>query len=405
MNRPHAAGEVPMDNETIERYEQMLEKDPHSRAFAPLAEAHRKAGNLDEAIRVARAGLVYHPGYSGGLVVLGRSLYEKGELDKANDVLQQAVNDTPESYLGQKFLGRVLIDKGENRKALKALEAANLISPEDEEVVELIEEIRNKAEPPPTMEFSENDKVSEKDAQIVTYEQKPTTIDGVELPPLPPKELRDKFSFTSEDAGDPAQLPPAAVEREFLPPEAEGGDIIPVDAEEVEAASTEVIQEKDSGQAGAHDSLEDLGPEVASFIQEGEDLEEDLLEVRADAGSDPLVDVRDEEISTSGIPVPEAGREDRFSTETLADLYAQQGLFEKAGDIYREILEQTPDNEVVRSKLEALGLQSKPNGSVNKQESLTSELLRTGPQPGTDSGDTLRTLETMLVNVERIKRS
>ena len=46
-----------MSDDTIQRYEQMLLEDPHSRAFAPLAEAHRKAGRLDDAINVAKVGL------------------------------------------------------------------------------------------------------------------------------------------------------------------------------------------------------------------------------------------------------------------------------------------------------------------------------------------------------------
>ena len=94
-----------MSEQDIQKYEKMLEEDPHSRAFAPLAEAYRKAGNLEDAIRVAEAGLEVHPEYTGGLVVLGRTLYEKKEFDRAAEVLKKAVTETPESYLGQKFLG------------------------------------------------------------------------------------------------------------------------------------------------------------------------------------------------------------------------------------------------------------------------------------------------------------
>ena len=128
-----------MSDDAIGRYEKELAEDPQSRAFAPLAEAYRKAGRLDDAINTARVGLEVHPGYSAGLVVLGRALYEKGELDNAAETLQTAVNESPENYLGQKFLGKVLIDKGENKGALRALESANLLSPEDEEVVRLLD--------------------------------------------------------------------------------------------------------------------------------------------------------------------------------------------------------------------------------------------------------------------------
>ena len=52
-----------MSDDAIQRYEQTLLEDPQSRAFAPLAEVHRKAGRLDDAINVARAGLELNPGY------------------------------------------------------------------------------------------------------------------------------------------------------------------------------------------------------------------------------------------------------------------------------------------------------------------------------------------------------
>ena len=205
-----------MSEDAIQRYEQILLEDPQSRAFAPLAEAHRKAGRLDDAINVARAGLELNPGYSGGLVVLGRALYEKGELDNAIEVLQEAVKETPENYLGQKFLGKVLMAKGENKGAMKALEAANLLSPEDEEVGRLLDDVRSKAVTPPTMKYDENAADSEQNPQIVTYEQKPTTIDGVELSPLPGGEIEETFTFSGGSTADPAELTPVDVEKEVI---------------------------------------------------------------------------------------------------------------------------------------------------------------------------------------------
>ena len=215
-----------MSDDTIQRYEQMLAEDPKSRAFAPLAEAHRKAGRLDEAIKVARAGLEVHPGYSGGLVVLGRALYEKGELDNAVEILQKAVSETPESYLGQKFLGKVLIDKGENSGALRALESANLLSPEDEEVVRLLDEVKKKATSPVTMDYEEKAAESAGQAQIVTYEQKPTTVDGIELPPLPAGMGDDKFSFSGGGTADPADITSVAVGEELVSADACVSEVI-----------------------------------------------------------------------------------------------------------------------------------------------------------------------------------
>ena len=59
-----------------------VQKDPASIAFAQLAEEHRRAGQFEEAVQVATAGLGHHPAYLSARVTLGRALLELGRLDK-----------------------------------------------------------------------------------------------------------------------------------------------------------------------------------------------------------------------------------------------------------------------------------------------------------------------------------
>ncbi|MBF8261554.1 MAG: hypothetical protein HW376_1083 [candidate division NC10 bacterium] len=62
-----------------------------------------------------------------------------------------------------------------------------------------------------------------------------------------------------------------------------------------------------------------------------------------------------------GLPEPHAEfssverDENLFTTETLADLYAWQGLTDQAASIYRQLLDEQPFNEKIRGKLSALG--------------------------------------------------
>jgi len=479
-----------MSDDSIGRYEQMLAEDPQSRAFAPLAEAQRKAGRLDEAIKIAKTGLEVHPGYSGGLVVLGRALYEKGELDNAVEVLQKAISETPESYLGQKFLGKVLMDKGESKGALRALEAANFLSPEDEEVSRLLDEMKSKATPPETMEYKGKAAESAGKDQIVTYEQKPTTVDGIELSPLSVSEVDGRFSFSGGGTADPADITPLPVEDEVAPA-GSGRSEATVVGHTGEDMKATVIEEE-SEQTIEIDSLDELGPEAAAFIREGESFVEESMEDSVEDFSDdasitveevmevavieleefmstpvsppgetataeapgaqiqpvstpahapapepdsepaPEPEPEPEPASTfaeatadkpAPAPAPEsapasapvtqtsppeqpsrsADREEQFSTETLADLYAQQGLIEKATNIYRQILDQTPDNETVRLKLDVLEAQTPPDaGTV--QEVQSPEVARPEPPQKDDSEETLSVLEGWLENAERIKR-
>lgn len=73
----------------INKYLAILSKDPGSMVFAPLAEAYRKTGMLDEAIATAQDGLKLHPNYVSGMVALGRAYFEKGALTEARETLEQ----------------------------------------------------------------------------------------------------------------------------------------------------------------------------------------------------------------------------------------------------------------------------------------------------------------------------
>jgi tetratricopeptide (TPR) repeat protein len=43
-----------------------------------------------------------------------------------------------------------------------------------------------------------------------------------------------------------------------------------------------------------------------------------------------------------------------FETETMAQIYAAQGHYEKAAAIYRRLLDRAPDREELRSRLDAV---------------------------------------------------
>ena len=86
-----------------------LVEDPNSRVFAPLAEAYRKSGMLDEAIQVCLEGLKIHPTYISGRVALARAYYEekmlgeaKEEFEKEKALLIQAAVNTIEKRKNNK---------------------------------------------------------------------------------------------------------------------------------------------------------------------------------------------------------------------------------------------------------------------------------------------------------------
>ena len=84
------------DDSRIQELERRVESDPASIAFAQLAEEYRRAGRLDDAIRVCRAGLVRHSAHLSARVTLGRALLAQGRFDEARVELEAAAAEAPD---------------------------------------------------------------------------------------------------------------------------------------------------------------------------------------------------------------------------------------------------------------------------------------------------------------------
>jgi tetratricopeptide (TPR) repeat protein len=91
----------------IDLLRRRVQQDPASIAFAQLAEEYRRIGELDEAVRVARAGLEPHPGYISARVTLGRALLELGRLDEAQVELETVVAAAPDNLSAIRALAEI----------------------------------------------------------------------------------------------------------------------------------------------------------------------------------------------------------------------------------------------------------------------------------------------------------
>jgi tetratricopeptide (TPR) repeat protein len=118
-----------LNPEFIERYQLLLEEDPKSKVFAPLAEAYRKMGLLKEALQICTQGVQYHPDFSGGRVALARVLIDSGDISTAIEQLQKAVDLAPENVLAQMILGDCLMRMKNPKEALKAYKMVLFLNP------------------------------------------------------------------------------------------------------------------------------------------------------------------------------------------------------------------------------------------------------------------------------------
>jgi predicted Zn-dependent protease len=95
------------DNPRIEELRRRIQKDPASIAFAQLAEEHRRAGQLEDAVRVCRAGLAQHPAYLSARITLGRTLLEMAKYDEAATEFEYVLKAAPDNLTAVRELADI----------------------------------------------------------------------------------------------------------------------------------------------------------------------------------------------------------------------------------------------------------------------------------------------------------
>jgi predicted Zn-dependent protease len=126
-------------------YLKRYQEDPTSRIFAPLAEAYRKAGLIDEAIEIAREGLRVHPGFMGGRVALARALFDKREFEQVITELSQVIQDVPDNLVAQRLMAEACLMTGRLTEALGAYKMVLYYHPGDRETAQLVQELESQS--------------------------------------------------------------------------------------------------------------------------------------------------------------------------------------------------------------------------------------------------------------------
>jgi tetratricopeptide (TPR) repeat protein len=149
MNRPNFEGHMRKNsakgNPQIYHYLKKYQEDPTSRVFAPLAEAYRKAGLLDEAIDICRDGLRIHPNFIGGRVALARAFFDKRFYEDVVKELEPVIADAPDNLVAQRLLADSYLILGRIAQALNAYKVLLYFTPQDIELGKMVKEIEMKA--------------------------------------------------------------------------------------------------------------------------------------------------------------------------------------------------------------------------------------------------------------------
>lgn len=132
-----------IDASTIEKYQLMLEKDPNSQVFAPLAEAYREMGMLKEAQKTVTAGVQRHPQFVGGLVTFAKVLRDLGHTGKALEALKRATSLAPENILAHQLLAELQLANKNPKEALKAFKMVLFLNPNSQSAQKAVQKLES----------------------------------------------------------------------------------------------------------------------------------------------------------------------------------------------------------------------------------------------------------------------
>ncbi len=327
------------------------------RVFARLANEYRKRGELDSAIEICRSHVPLHPGYISGHIVLGQALFDNGSLEEARSTFETALALDPENLIALRHMGDIARANDDIDGARRWYRQLLEIDPQNEEVAAQIESLGTAGD------TANPGTTDETDALGGWGEVTPEAIDLT----IVDEAVADDVSARAEQAADTganeasaaAADDALALEEVFDIPASiseDAAEDAPVVAtiEGFETTSFDIVDEtRDTALEPLE--LDDLSIPAAEPVEELDRSVESLEEGDRTAGGPgsgaPLfpaetLDFADEEV--------DGGVANTFATETMAELYLQQGFPDRALAIYRELAARNPEDSSLRERIAEL---------------------------------------------------
>ncbi len=125
----------------IDKYKEIMQKDPNSREFLTLAELYRKLGVAEEATTILQEGLNRHPDFVEARLAMARVYLTQGQVDAATKEFEEVILQDSGNFVAYKLLGEIAMQKQEHEKAAERFGAAYKLKPDDPECKVMIDYI------------------------------------------------------------------------------------------------------------------------------------------------------------------------------------------------------------------------------------------------------------------------
>lgn len=314
-------------------------RNPKSILFAHLADLYLHKNQVSRALSLCRAGCEQFPHYATGFTILSRCHQARGDLEEARAAQQRALDLDPENPGGLVRLAEIFHDQGRPAQALKTLQQAASLGDLSREAMDLMDRL------------TYVQRVESTRAGVDALLDNETQLDALALEMDSEEPDGDDFRITEPDPA-PESAPPSA-NRSDNGTTPDAGDQ-PEAAEVAAGDLTDPVEEKDGDAAHLADSAEEA--ELDSQDGQPADSEEDAACGSPKPGDDELlhlfqeIENREEGEMTAAAAKP-ASQDHPIATATLAQIYSDQGMVQRAADTYRQILARDPGNKEIKRRL------------------------------------------------------
>ena len=376
----------------IDKLEARFQQNPKGRNFAPLADAYRKAGLIDNAIDLCQNGLKLHPDYVSAYIVYARCLVDKKDDPAALDVFKKVLDLDGENIIALRGLAELAERNGRFPEEVEWLTRLLNADPMNGDAAEALARAKGKVASPdisagPTAPMAKPDFAVDKESP-----------DPVTFSP-PPVSTTSAPSADIENFETPISFNPnahAAAKAEGLEVQ-EDVELNPQQIEQVEIEGLARTQYEGSGMFRL-DAPAPADTTPPPELEEGLPAVDLPLIMPDDYSAPPSRPAPPVPPRPPQAPVPAAvalsdddgaadtatlSKAEPVVTETMAELYLKQGHHQDALRVYQALLAQRPNDAKLKAKIQQLsgGGGTKKGSGISAQAFLKNIWSGRGAKP------------------------
>lgn len=361
----------------LDKLEARFQQNPKGRNFAPLADAYRKAGLIDNAIGLCQEGLKLHPDYVSAYIVYARCLVDKKDDGAALDVFKKVLELDGENIIALRGLAELAERNGRHEEEVEWLTRLLNADPMNGDAAEALARAKGKVASTPTAHMEKPDFTVDKETPD------PVTLTPPAATAAPSKDVENfetPISF-NPDAHAAAKADGLEVQEDV--------ELNPQQIEQVEIEGLARTQYEGSG-------MFKLDAPPPADLAQGPELDEGLPAIDL-----PLIMPDDKPAAPPRVPAAVALSDDDGAadtatlskaepvvTETMAELYLKQGHHQDALRVYKALLAQRPNDARLKAKVEQLSGASQKKGSgISAQAFLKNIWSGRAPKPASPPAD------------------